>query len=225
MFNVKSRRWGCLVTWFCCHLIANQGLYSLSGKTSYCKISWSLEAVIFGFGLYQSLWNLRGTSAALLPKCLSNFRAIRPLYHPISWLRDFTRFVGKTSYRLVKRGPGNKTNPLSWPRLLHSPSLVAVGLSVGYAPWPPIGWHHSFVIGWSKYRLGLPSAPLHYGLTWPVGIPTVFQTPVTVLLHCPNGRQLGLCKAKKGTVKESVRDLTFFSWHFWFREIIEHICL
>ena len=84
----------------------------------------------------------------------------------------------------------------SWPypsghRVLHSPSLVAVGLSVG--------WHHSFVIGWSKDRLGLPSAPLHYGLKWPVGIPTVFQTPVTVPLHC-NCLPLGLCK---GTVKES----------------------
>ena len=88
------------------------------------------------------------------------------------------------------------SNKFSWPypsghRLLHSPSLVAVGLSVG--------WHHSFVIGWSKDRLGLPSAPVHYGLKWPVGIPTVFQTPVTVPLHC-NCLLLGLCK---GTVKES----------------------
>ena len=79
---------------------------------------------------------------------------------------------------------------LSWPypsdhRLLHSPSLVAVGLSVGYETWPPIGWHHPIVIGWSEDRLGLPSAPL---LTWPVGIPTIFQTPVTAHLHCPNGR-------------------------------------
>ena len=41
-----------------------QGLYSLSGKTSYRKISWSLEAAIFGFKLFQSLWNLAGTSAA-----------------------------------------------------------------------------------------------------------------------------------------------------------------
>ena len=41
----------------------------------------------------------------LLPRCLSNFRAIRPLQHPISRLRDFTRFGGKTSYRLVNRGP------------------------------------------------------------------------------------------------------------------------
>ena len=85
------------------HLL--QGLYSLSGKTSYRKISWSLEAARFGFKLFQSLWNLAGTSAALLPRCLSNFRAIRPLQHPISLLRDFTRFGGKTSYRLVNRGP------------------------------------------------------------------------------------------------------------------------
>ena len=75
-------------------------------------------------------------------------------------------------------------------RLLQSPSLVAIGLSVGHETWPPVGWHHPFVIGLSKYRLGLPSAPMHYGLTWPVGIPTVFQTPVTVPLHCPNSRQL-----------------------------------
>ena len=77
------------------------GLYSLSGKTSYRKISWSLEAARFGFKLFQSLWNLAGTSAALLPRCLSNFRAIRPLQHTISRLRDFTRFGGKTSYRLA----------------------------------------------------------------------------------------------------------------------------
>ena len=81
------------------------GLYSLSGKTSYRKISWSLEAGRFGFKLFQSLWNLAGTSATLLPRCLSNFRAIWPLQHPISWLRDFTRFGGKTSYHSVNRGP------------------------------------------------------------------------------------------------------------------------
>ena len=87
-------------------LSSHLGLYSLSGKTSYRKISWSLEAARFGFKLFQSLWNFAGTSAALLPRCLSNFRAIRPLQHPILRLRDFTRFGGKTSYRLVNRGPG-----------------------------------------------------------------------------------------------------------------------
>ena len=55
-----------------------QGLYSLSGETSYCKISWSLEAARFEFRLFQSLWNLTGTSAAL-PRCLSNFGGIRSL--------------------------------------------------------------------------------------------------------------------------------------------------
>ena len=91
------------ISWYMYQLL---GLYSLSGKTSYRKISWSLEAVRFGFKLFQSLWNLEGTSAALLPRCLSNFRAIRPsLQHPISRLRDFTRFGGKTPYRLVNRGP------------------------------------------------------------------------------------------------------------------------
>ena len=84
----------------------NHGLYSLSGKTSYQKISWSLEAARFGFKLFQSLWNLEGTSAALPPRCLSNFKAIRPWQRPISRLRDFIRFGGKTSYRLVNRGRG-----------------------------------------------------------------------------------------------------------------------
>ena len=46
--------------------------------------------------------------------------------------------------------------PLALFRLLHSSSLVAVGLSVGCETWPPIYWHHPFVIGCSKYRLGLP---------------------------------------------------------------------
>ena len=92
-------------------------------------------------------------------------------------------------------------------RLLHTHSLVVVGLSVGYETWPPIGWQHPFVIGWSKYRLGLPSAPLRYGLIWPVGIPTVFQTPVTVPLHSPNGRQMPAIRAVQWDWKsQSCRD-------------------
>ena len=60
-------------------LAARLGLYSLSGKTSYRKISWSLEAARFEFRLFQSLWNLTGTSAAALPRCLSDFGGIRSL--------------------------------------------------------------------------------------------------------------------------------------------------
>ena len=81
------------------------GLYSPSGRTSYRKISRSLEAARFGFKLFQVLWNWTGTSTTVLPRCLSNFRAMRSLKHPISRLRDFARLGGKTSYRLVNRGP------------------------------------------------------------------------------------------------------------------------
>ena len=81
-------------------------LYSLSGRASYGKISWSLEAARFGFRLFQSFWILRGTSAATLPRCLSNFRAVVWLQYQISRLRYFTSFGCKMSYRLVNRGPG-----------------------------------------------------------------------------------------------------------------------
>ena len=52
------------------------GLYSLSGKTSYRQISWSLEAARLDVAMVVSLWNLTGTSAASLPRYLPNFRAI-----------------------------------------------------------------------------------------------------------------------------------------------------
>ena len=50
----------------CHHRI--HGLYSLSGKTSYRNISWSLEAARFGLRFFPSLWNLTGTWAAALPR-------------------------------------------------------------------------------------------------------------------------------------------------------------
>ena len=81
-----------------------QDLYSLSGRTSYHNISWSLKAARFMFRLFQTLWNLTGTSTATLSRCLSNFRAMRLSWHPISLHGDFTRSYGKSSVRLVNRG-------------------------------------------------------------------------------------------------------------------------
>ena len=86
------------------------------------------------------------------------------------------------------------------PRLLHSPKLVVIWLSVGYEIWPPIGCHRPFVIGWSKYRVGLLSAPLHYGLTPPAGIFTVFQPrwqPFCTALTTGKCLLLGLCKGSE----------------------------
>ena len=82
-------------------------LYSLGGWTSYRNILWSLQAAGFQFWLVQSLWNLTGTSAATLPRCLSNFQPIRSLQHPIAQLQYFTRYGGKTSYCLVNINPGS----------------------------------------------------------------------------------------------------------------------
>ena len=52
------------------------GLYSLSWRSSYRKISWSLEAARSDVIMIFSFCNSAGISAALLPRCLSNFRMI-----------------------------------------------------------------------------------------------------------------------------------------------------
>ena len=81
-----------------------QGFYSLSRWMSYRKISWSLEAARLEFRLFPTLLNLTCTLAAMLSGCLSHFRMIGTLKHPILRLRDFMRFDSKTSYCLVNRG-------------------------------------------------------------------------------------------------------------------------
>ena len=81
------------------------GLVLISHTTSYCKISQNLEAARFVFRIVRSLWYLAGTSAALLPISLSNFKAIRSFKQLISRLRDFTGFYDKTSW-ILKQGNG-----------------------------------------------------------------------------------------------------------------------
>ena len=83
----------------------NRPWASVSRPTSCCKILWSLEAVKFRFRPVQLLCNLKGITAAGLPRCLSNFRVIQSLY---SQLQDFKTFGNKTSYHFVNRGPGSE---------------------------------------------------------------------------------------------------------------------
>ena len=90
----------------CGDIISNLGPVSISDKTTCFKISWSLEAARFVFRIVRSLWNLAGTSVALLPKCVSNFKAMRKFKLRISRFRAFTRSCDKTSYWILKRGPG-----------------------------------------------------------------------------------------------------------------------
>ena len=55
----------------------------------------NLEAAIFDVIMVVSLWNLTCISAALLPRCLSNFGAIGKVKIWIPQLRDFTRSYSK----------------------------------------------------------------------------------------------------------------------------------
>ena len=79
-------------------------------RASNRKIRWSLEAARFGLMPFPVVLNLTDTSVAPLPRCLSIFRAMRSLQYPISWVRDFVRFGGKTSYRLLNRGYDSSKN-------------------------------------------------------------------------------------------------------------------
>ena len=84
-----SYQWGMLSSSYCWNYYPGTlGLYSPSGWTSNRKISWSLEATRFRCRLLQSFWKLTGTSAAALPRWLSNFRAMWSILHLIKTLRD-----------------------------------------------------------------------------------------------------------------------------------------
>ena len=79
----------------------------------YCQISLSLEVARSNVIMMVSLWNLTGISAALtdmsealLPRCLSNFRALGKVWTRFSQIRDITRTCGKTFVNLVYRGLG-----------------------------------------------------------------------------------------------------------------------
>ena len=69
-----------------CNINLNLGIYSLSGRASYSEITWSLEAARLDVGMIVSLWKLTGIWAALLPRCLSNFR--KSLNLPASRLQE-----------------------------------------------------------------------------------------------------------------------------------------
>ena len=49
-------------------------------RRSYCNISQSIEAMRFVFSMIWSIWNLTGISTAMLPMCLSNFKAMNLNY-------------------------------------------------------------------------------------------------------------------------------------------------
>ena len=62
----------------------------------------------------------------------------------------------------------------------------------------PLAGISSFVIGWSRYTHQLHWILGNYGLKQLVIISNIFQTPLTVPLHSPNGRQMPAISAVQG---------------------------
>ena len=79
---------------------SNGNIFRVTGPLSCRQILWNLKAARLDAILIVSLWNVTGISAALLSRCLSNFRAIGKVSTRIS----FTRSCGHTSACLVNRG-------------------------------------------------------------------------------------------------------------------------
>ena len=70
----------------------------------------SSASLAFVWGIHRGpLLNLTGNLATVLPRCLSNVKAMRSLWQPI-WRPQDTRSCGKTSARVVNRGPCNIKN-------------------------------------------------------------------------------------------------------------------
>ena len=85
---------------------SDMGPASISEATFCCKISQNLEAARNVSEIVRSLWNLSGTSAAVLRRWLSNFKAIRIFQQSILRLRDFVRSHDKTPDQKLKQGSG-----------------------------------------------------------------------------------------------------------------------
>ena len=81
---------------------AYTGAVLISHKTSHRKISRNLVGAR-SIRVFQSVWNLTGASAAVLPRRLPNFKAIQAFQHPLSRIRDFARSYNKTSDESVPR--------------------------------------------------------------------------------------------------------------------------
>ena len=86
-----------------------------------------------------SLWNLTGISASLLPRCLSNVRAMGNEWVWISQLRVFLRSYCRTPARSVNRGLGSRSNIIRNSNLLflHGERMVCF-----FKPFPVLFQFH-----------------------------------------------------------------------------------
>ena len=97
-----------------------------------------------------------------------------------------------------------------YPRKLHSYSLVAVGLSVGYDTDTLLltGWHHTFANSWCENRLGDPSVAMYSG-SWSGQISTIFK-----------GHWLSCCASHLILCKDTVEDTEWFGVIFELPDVL-----
>ena len=83
-------------------------------------------------------------------------------------------------------------------RGLHSPSLLAFSGASNYPASHVVSLSGLNIVAGTSTVLDSGWAAMHYELKLPVGILTIFQRPLTVPLHSPDGRQLPAIRAVQG---------------------------
>ena len=108
-----------------------------------CKVSKLRDLYL---ELYDRSKNLTGTSAAVLPMCLSNFKANLWVKIAILLLRDFMRSYDKRFYRILKHGPGPQVKTRTITKVPVLDTHLALGQSIPVVQFSPsILWHQDMV--------------------------------------------------------------------------------
>ena len=169
------------------------------------------------FRITWSSCNLAGVSAALLPRCLSNFKTMRSFKLPISLLQIFTRSYDKTSWYILKRAPVCCSPVYSYHTVCSTMHIIIPSLPTQCIYWTRQHEHstppcqiprllHGMVCPWYKIRLALsPDLNICWGLLTCIELQVIynapwahvsdgnfhrFQGPLMVPLHSPDGRKI-----------------------------------
>ena len=120
--------------------------------------------------------------------CLSNFKAIRQFKVPISWLRDLTSSYEKTSFRILRRGPGGQICGPKWGFQNFLKKLLAQFIS--YLAFILMGW-----VSWSRYIFVflVSFSALWWPNIWPkMGFPELFGKTIGSIHFIPGIYPYGL---------------------------------
>ena len=106
-------------SWWDPYITSEKFIFNYHQGLNYPKISLSIEGTIFLFEILQSLWNLTGCSAPVLPSHLSPFKWLEyfsKLHTVVKCRKICRKFIGrKTDYTRCKYGlPVPFMDPIWW---------------------------------------------------------------------------------------------------------------